>query len=76
MKAITHTRYGGPEVLELKEVQIPVPAENEVLIRVHAVSINDWDWGLFRGNTFINRLLYGFNKPKRQILGRMLSPFL
>jgi NADPH:quinone reductase-like Zn-dependent oxidoreductase len=69
LKAIIYTKYGGPEVLQLKEIEKPYPGDDEVLIKVYAVSINDWDWGLFQGTTFINRLLYGLLKPKRQILG-------
>ena len=68
MKAIIYTKYGGPEVLQFKEIKKPYPKDDEVLIRVRAVSINDWDWGLLQGD-FINRLLYGFIKPKRNILG-------
>lgn len=56
-------------MLQLKEIEKPSPAENEVLIKVYAVSINDWDYGLFQGDTFVNRLMYGILKPKRQILG-------
>lgn len=51
MKALIRDRYGLPDVLELREVETPVPDEHEVLIRVHAVSINDWDWGLLQGPT-------------------------
>jgi NADPH:quinone reductase-like Zn-dependent oxidoreductase len=69
LKAIIYTKYGGPEVLQLKETEKPSPRDNEVLIKVYAVSINDWDWGLFQGTTFVNRLLYGLLKPKKQILG-------
>lgn len=68
MKAIVYHKYGTPEVLELKEVEMPIPKEDEVLIKVYAVSINDWDWGLLQGD-FINRMLNGFRKPKRKILG-------
>lgn len=68
MKAIVYTKYGGPEVLELKEIEKPSPKDDEVLIKVHAVSINDWDLGLMEGD-FINRILNGFFKPKRKILG-------
>ena len=69
MKAIVYTQYGTPDVLELKEVDKPIPKGDEVLIKVHAVSINDWDWGLLQGIPFINRLLFGLLKPKKKILG-------
>lgn len=68
MKAIVYSKYGGPEVLQLKEIAQPVPKNNEVLVKVHAVSLNDWDWGLLQGD-FINRILNGFFKPKKKILG-------
>ena len=68
MKAIVYTKYGGPEVLQIKEVEKPSPEENEVLIKVHAASINDWDMGLLEGD-FINRMINGLWKPKRKILG-------
>ncbi len=68
MKAIVYTRYGTPDVLQFKEVKKPVPRDNEVLVKVHAASINDWDDGLLHGD-FINRLINGLRKPKRQILG-------
>jgi NADPH:quinone reductase-like Zn-dependent oxidoreductase len=68
LKAIVYTKYGGPEVLQLKEVEKPSPKDDEVLVKVHAVSINDWDLGLLEGD-FINRLLNGLLKPKRKILG-------
>jgi NADPH:quinone reductase-like Zn-dependent oxidoreductase len=69
MKAIVYTKYGPPDVLELKEVEKPTPRDDEVLIKVHASSINDWDWGLLQGTPFVNRLLFGLLKPKVQILG-------
>jgi NADPH:quinone reductase-like Zn-dependent oxidoreductase len=68
MKAIVYTKYGSPDVLELKEVEKPTPKDNEMLIKVHAASINDWDWGLLRGTPFVNRLLFGLLKPNK-ILG-------
>ncbi len=69
MKAIVYTKYGPPEVLQLKEVAKPTPKDNEVLVKVHAASVNDWDWGLLRGKPFMNRLLFGLLKPKNTILG-------
>jgi len=69
MKAIVFTEYGSTDALQLKEVDKPVPKADEVLVRVQATSINDWDWGFVRGKPFILRLLYGFPKPKIQILG-------
>ena len=68
MKAIVYTKYGGPEVLQIKEIEKPHPKDDEVLIKVYAVSINDWDDGLLQGD-FINRMLNGLLKPKRKILG-------
>lgn len=69
MKAIVYTKYGPPEILQLKEVTKPTPKDNEVLVKVHAASVNDWDWGLLRGKPFMNRLLFGLLKPKNTILG-------
>ncbi len=71
MKAIVFTQYGPPEGLELKEVPRPTPKDDELLIRVHASSINSWDWEFLNGTPFINRLMYGLLKPKpgKQILG-------
>ncbi len=67
MKAIVYTKYGPPDVLQLQDVEKPIPQENEVLIKVHASSINDWDWNLLRGN-FQGRG-WAFLKPKYKILG-------
>lgn len=68
LKAIVYTKYGGPEVLQIKEIERPYPKDGEVLIKVYAVSINDWDFGLLQGD-FINRLLNGLLKPKKKIPG-------
>ncbi len=68
MKAVVFTKYGTPDVLELKEVDKPTPKDDEVSIKVHAASINDWDWGLLRGKPFANRIMFGLLKPKK-ILG-------
>ena len=49
MKALIRDRYGSPDVLEVREVERPVPKPGEVLVHVHAASLNDWDWGLLQG---------------------------
>ncbi|NYT12868.1 MAG: NAD(P)-dependent alcohol dehydrogenase, partial [Methanomassiliicoccales archaeon] len=68
MRAIVYTEYGQPEVLQLKEVEKPVPKDNEVLVRVHAASVNSWDWDLLRGKPFLNRA-GGLLRPRYEILG-------
>lgn len=68
MKAVVYVEYGKPEVLQLTEVEKPTPKDNEVLIKIHASSINSWDWDLLRGKPFIVRL-DGLLKPKYRILG-------
>ena len=71
MKAIVFTQYGSPDSLDLKEIPKPAPKEGELLIRVHASSINSWDWEFLNGTPFVNRLMFGLLKPKpeKQILG-------
>ena len=71
MKAMVFTRYGPPDSLELKEVPKPAPKDDEILVRVHASSINSWDWEFLTGTPFINRLMFGLLKPKlgKQVLG-------
>jgi NADPH:quinone reductase-like Zn-dependent oxidoreductase len=68
MKAIVYTKYGPPDVLELKEVEKPTPKDNEVLIKVHAVSVNLSDWENLRGKPLYARLS-GLRKPTKKILG-------
>ena len=69
MKAITYTQYGSPDVLQFKEAPQPSPMEDEILIKVHAVSINAADSHLMRADPFPVRFAYGLFKPKIQILG-------
>jgi len=68
MKAIVYTKYGTPDVLELREIDKPVLHDDEVMIKVFAVSLNDWDLGLLEGD-FVNRMLNGVREPKIKILG-------
>ncbi len=70
MKAIVYHKYGSPDVLELKEVEKPTPKDDEVLVKIHAASLNAYDWHVMRGKPFLVRLMgFGFLKPKKQILG-------
>lgn len=69
MKAVVYENYGSPDLLQFKEVEKPVPEENEALVKVCAVSINDWDWGLLQGTSIVNRLINGLLKPNKKILG-------
>jgi NADPH:quinone reductase-like Zn-dependent oxidoreductase len=69
MKAIVYTKYGSPDVLHLMEVDKPSPKESEVLIKVVASSVNEWDNGLIKGEGLLTRLLGGLFKPKNKILG-------
>jgi NADPH:quinone reductase-like Zn-dependent oxidoreductase len=74
MKAIVCTKYGSPDVLQLQEVAKPAPQDDEVLIRIHAASINSRDWRLMRANPFFIRLMPGgFLQPRNKILGADLA---
>ena len=69
MKAIQFTEYGSPDVLQYKDVEKPVPGDNEVLIKVLAASANPADWHIMRGAPFLARLEFGLWKPKNPTLG-------
>jgi NADPH:quinone reductase-like Zn-dependent oxidoreductase len=73
MKAIAYTKYGPPDVLQLKEVEKPTPADNEVLIKIYATTVNQTDCGFRQGRPIIVRLFGGLFRPKRGILGSELA---
>lgn len=73
MKAIVIQKYGSPKNLKLKEVDKPTPNDNEVLVKIHAAAVNDFDWSMVRGKPYVYRLLFGIVKPKRQIPGMELA---
>src|SRR2546422_4287326 len=73
MKAIVYTHYGSPDVLQLTEVAKPTPKDDEVLVHVHAASVNAADWHLLRGTPFLARLANGLQKPKNTKLGADLA---
>ena len=63
MKAVVYSDYGGPEVLRHVEIEKPAPADNEILVKVHAASVNPADWHLMRGTPYLIRMGTGFRKP-------------
>src|SRR3972149_4885446 len=70
MKAIVYEKYGSPDVVEIREVSKPVPLDNEVLIKVHAASVNAYDWHFLTADIFLIRLMGGgLLKPKDPRLG-------
>ena len=69
MKAIVYTKYGSPDVLQLKEVEKPAPKDNEVLIRVHATTVNRTDCATIRAIPWFARFFTGLFKPEKQIPG-------
>jgi NADPH:quinone reductase-like Zn-dependent oxidoreductase len=70
MKAITYTKYGSPDVLQFTEIAKPAPKDDEVLIRIHAASVNAYDWHFLTADIFLIRLMGGgLLKPKNTRLG-------
>jgi NADPH:quinone reductase-like Zn-dependent oxidoreductase len=69
MKAAVITRYGSPDVIRILEVPKPSPAAGEVLVRVHAASVNRTDCGELRARPFLMRFFYGLRRPQRTIFG-------
>ncbi len=69
MKAAIYTRYGPPHVIQIRDVEKPVPKDDEVLIRVRAAAVNPYDWHFLRGQPYAMRLQSGLLKPKATRLG-------
>lgn len=69
MKAYTKTKYGGPEVLRLEEVEMPALKDNQLKVKIVANSANPADWHILRGKPYFARLTFGLFKPKNKILG-------
>jgi NADPH:quinone reductase-like Zn-dependent oxidoreductase len=68
MKAAFYDQYGPPEVLQIAEATKPIPKDDQVLIKVHAASINSWDWDMLRGQPAIVRM-WGLARPKFRVPG-------
>ncbi len=73
MKAIVYTKYGPPDVLQLKEVAKPVPRDNEVLIKIHTTVVGPAECAARRGDPFMIRFVTGLIRPKKTILGAELA---
>ncbi len=69
MRAIVQTRYGAPDVLQLRDVDTPAVKEDEVLVRVRAAAVNTGDWHLLRGMPYVIRLGTGVRRPRRAVAG-------
>jgi len=70
MKAIVQDRYGPPSALELRDIDRPVPAAGEVLVRVRAAAVNALDWHFVRGDPYVARLSLGLRRPTVPVRGR------
>ena len=73
MRAIVHDRYGPPEVLRLDEVKRPVPNDDEVLVRIHATTVNRTDCHRRAARPWLWRLFAGLLRPKHRILGNEMA---
>jgi NADPH:quinone reductase-like Zn-dependent oxidoreductase len=73
MRAVVYDSYGPPDVLRLEDVERPVPNEDEVLVRIHATTVNRTDCGWRSAKPFFSRYFIGLRRPKRKILGSELA---
>jgi len=69
MKTASRTQYGSPEAITIKEINVPVPRPNEILVRVQAATVNRTDCAILQGKPAVMRLMHGLTKPRQPVLG-------
>src|SRR6266498_2317984 len=70
MKAAVYRRYGPPQVVQIEDVEKPIPKDNQVLVRIQATTVSAADWRMRRAVPFIVRFMTGLREPKKiQVLG-------
>ena len=73
MRAVVYDKYGSPDVLRIEEIQRPVPKDDEVLVKIHATTVNRTDTALRAAEPFASRFVTGLRRPKKKILGTELA---
>ena len=73
MKALVYTKYGSPDVLQIKEIEKPIPNDDEVLVKIYATTVNRTDCATIRAKPFFARVITGLFKPNKEVPGTEFS---